>query len=181
MQPEPTNASQNVSHQQAASDTTTTSQHGQLRDDDLQDSLQPHPGELRGEPEPPKSGHARNATRSDEDVNEVNAVEADGLKGAASSSPPPRDRITEYENALADSPRKPSGPLFEIIKSTKKPGDKNSPIAKLPNGEYLPSLGYCHVDVLVHVLTLCRGPHPRHCPSFAERPRRCVTCLAPLQ
>jgi hypothetical protein len=84
-------------------------------------------------------GRARDATRSDEAISEVNTVEADGLKGATSSSPPPRDRITEYENALADSPRKSSagGPLFEIIKSNKKPGDKSSPIAKLPNGAFL--------------------------------------------
>jgi hypothetical protein len=137
MQPESFNASQKIPHQQNPYGTTTTSQHGQRHDDDLQDSLQPHSGELRGEPEPPTGGHARDTTRSDEAINEVNTLEADGLKATASPSPPPRDRITEYENALADSPRKPSagGPLFEIIKSNKKPGDKNSPIAKLPNGK----------------------------------------------
>jgi hypothetical protein len=137
MQPESTTVSQNVSHQQPPSD-TTTSQHGQRRDD-LQDSPQPHSGELWGEPEPPPGGHARHATRSDEAVTAVSALEAVGLRGAASPSPPPRDRITEYENALADSPRRPAGPLFEIIKSNKKPGDKTSPIAKLPNGKCLHS------------------------------------------
>jgi hypothetical protein len=134
MLPEPTNASQNAPYQQPPYGTTTTSQHGQRRDDDLQDSLQPHSDELWGEPEPPTGGHARGATRSDEAINEDR--ETNGLKSTAPPSPPPRDRITEYENALANSPRKPSagGPLFEIIKSNKKPGDKHSPIDKLPNG-----------------------------------------------
>ena len=137
MQPESTTVSQNVSHQQPPSD-TTTSQHGQRHDDDLQDSLQPHSGELWGEPEPPPGGHTRDAMRSDEAITTASTLEADGLRGTASPSPPPRDRITEYENALADSPRRPAGPLFEIVKSNKKPGDKTSPIAKLPNGKCLP-------------------------------------------
>lgn len=128
MQPEPTNVSQNVSYPQPTPEHETTSQHGQRRTDDLQDSLQPHAGELRGEAE-----NARDATRS-EAGDEVSSGETDGLKGFPSPSLPPRDRITEYENALADSPRKSTaGPLFEIIKSNRKPS--TTPIAKLPNGE----------------------------------------------
>ena len=135
MQPEPINASQNVSYQQSSSDTATTSQHGQRRSHDLQVSLQPHLGELRGESGPQPRGFARDATRSEADT-AVGTVEKDGLKRVASPSPPPRDRITEYENALKSSPRKPAdGPLFEIVKSNKKkPSDKSSPIANLPNG-----------------------------------------------
>jgi hypothetical protein len=138
MQPEPTNVLQNVSHQQTFPDTATVSQHGQRRSDDLQDSLQPHSGELWEEPGPPSDRRTCDATRSDEASNgTVDAVESDGLKRNASPSLPPRDKITEYENALKTSPRKPAdGPLFEIIKSNKKPSDKNSPITKLPNGVY---------------------------------------------
>ena len=90
--------------------------------------------------------------------------------------------ITEYENALASSPRKHAdGPLFEVIKGSTKPGDKSSPIAKLPNGAYIslqttmntnPSQG--------PILTLRRGLDTRYCPPFAERSRRCVPCLSPL-
>ncbi|OMP86241.1 hypothetical protein BK809_0003411 [Diplodia seriata] len=49
-------------------------------------------------------------------------------------SPPPRNRIAEYENALSPSPqRKPEGPIFEVIKKNRKAGDRSSPVAKLPN------------------------------------------------
>lgn len=141
MQPEPISVSHNVPHPQTAFDTNTPSQHGQRRSHDLQGSLQHHSGELYREPEPP-------ATRPEDTSNQVSSVEADGLKVVASPSPPPRDRITEYENALANSPRKPGdGPLFEVIKSNAKPGDKSTPIAKLPNGVYIP------VHITVHAET----------------------------
>jgi hypothetical protein len=134
MQPEPTNVLQNVSHQQPLPDTATTSQHGQCRSDDF--SLQPHSGELRGEPGPPAGGLERDATRPGEASNGiVDTGEPHGLKRIASPSPPPRDRITEYENALKTSPKPAEGPLFEIVKS-KKASDKSTPIAKLPNGVY---------------------------------------------
>jgi hypothetical protein len=135
MQPEPTNPSSNVFYQQNIPDTATTSQHGQRRSDDLQASLQPHLGGLRGD-SGPRGGFARNATTpSAEADSAVDTVEKDRGKRIACPSPPPRDRITEYENALTSSPRKPAdGPLFEIVKSNKKPSDKSSPIAKLPNG-----------------------------------------------
>ena len=180
MQPEPLSASHNITHQQIVFASETNSQHGQRCSDDLQDSLQPHPGELWGEP--PVGGPAGYATRPDDANNRVQIGEPDGLKAMASPSPPPRDRITEYENALASSPRKHAdGPLFEVIKGSTKPGDKSSPIAKLPNGAYIslqttmntnPSQG--------PILTLRRGLDTRYCPPFAERSRRCVPCLSPL-
>lgn len=50
-------------------------------------------------------------------------------------SPPPRNRIAEYESALAlTPPRRSEGPIFEVVKKSRKAGDKSSPIAKLPNG-----------------------------------------------
>lgn len=47
-----------------------------------------------------------------------------------------RNRIAEYENASQSStPRKRTeGPAFEVIKKSRKPGDKRSPISELPNG-----------------------------------------------
>jgi hypothetical protein len=129
MQSEPTKASQHVPTPEDLPQSPPTSQHGQLRSDDLQDSLQPHPGEQQGEPGPPTGGKERDATRS-------NATSDDGHAGNDASTPPPRDRISEYENARVKTPKKPSeGPLFEVIKGNRKPDDKSSPIAKLPNGE----------------------------------------------
>jgi hypothetical protein len=65
-----------------------------------------------------------------------NTLEPLGLRGSKASTPPPRDRISEYENARVKTPKKPAeGPLFEVIKSNRRPDDKSSAIAKLPNGE----------------------------------------------
>jgi hypothetical protein len=46
-----------------------------------------------------------------------------------------RNRIAEYENASAASPsrKKTEGPAFAVVKKPRKPGDKHSPIADLPN------------------------------------------------
>jgi hypothetical protein len=161
MQPEPTNVLQNVSHQQTFPDTATVSQHGQRRSDDLQDSLQPHSGELWEEPGPPSNRRTCDATRSDEASNGiVDAVESDGLKRNASPSLPPRDKITEYENALKTSPRKPAdGPLFEIIKSNKKLSDKNSPITKLPNEVLIHAIAHLSPNDLAAVSLVSRRFH----------------------
>ncbi|KAI4682469.1 uncharacterized protein J4E88_005359 [Alternaria novae-zelandiae] len=159
MQPEPINASQNVSYQQTSFDTATTSQHGQRRSFDFQVSLQPHSGELRGESGPQPRGFARDATRSEADT-AVGTVETDGLKRVASPSPPPRDRITEYENALKSSPRKPAdGPLFEIVKSNKKPSDKSSPIANLPNEVLIHAIAHLSPNDLAAVSLVSRRFH----------------------
>lgn len=48
----------------------------------------------------------------------------------------PRNRIAEYENASSSaspSRKKLEGPAFAVIKKPRKPGDKHSPIADLPN------------------------------------------------
>ena len=135
MLPESTDVQQHVPSQEATSDPATTSQHGQHRHDDLQASLHTHPGELRGVHEPSPGGNTRDATRPRADSDHGNTAGTAGLKGSGATTPPPRDRITEYENALAKSARKLNEtPLFEVIKSTRSPEDKSSPIAKLPNG-----------------------------------------------
>ncbi|KAF2143787.1 uncharacterized protein K452DRAFT_247209 [Aplosporella prunicola CBS 121167] len=62
------------------------------------------------------------------------AVDGRDTKSRLKTSPPPRNRIEEYENALAPSPlKKPELPIFEVVKKSRKPGDKSSAIAKLPN------------------------------------------------
>lgn len=110
-----------------------TSQHGQRRDDDPQQPLQSLSSELQGETESPSGGESRDATRPGTPSTNGDA-ETEGLKSLRLSTPPPRNRIDEYEKALSKSARKnPGGPLFEVIKSVRKPDDKRSPIAHLPN------------------------------------------------
>lgn len=136
MQPEPANIPKHVSTLQPASDIQASSQHGQHRDDDLQASLQPHSGGPQGESDPPTGGNGRDATRSNPVSDDDDTSEAVGLKGITTAISLPRNKIAEYENALASSPPKPSeGRLFEVTKSNRRPDDKSSPIAKLPNGE----------------------------------------------
>lgn len=143
MQPAPSQASQNIPSQQNDASPSPTSHHGQLRDDDLQDSLQPHTGEPQGPPGPPTGGTDGDATRPDG----RSAAEDVGLSGVKAATPPPRDRISEYENARVKAPRKPSeGPLFEVLKSNRKPDDTHSPIATLPNGE---STAHCSCHICV--------------------------------
>ena len=68
---------------------------------------------------------------------------------------PPRNKITEYENALVASPPKPNqGPLFEVVKKRRGPNDKRSPISELPNGIDSAS---CSTKFLANTL-LSRGP-----------------------
>jgi hypothetical protein len=137
MQPESTHAPRNIPTQQDTPITSPTPHYGQRRDNDLPDSLQPHSSEPRGEPQPLSSGTERDETRSGLAGDDGDTMEAIGLKCADASTPPPRDRITEYENARVKSPSKPSeGPLFEVVKVHRKPDDKNCPITKLPNGEF---------------------------------------------
>jgi hypothetical protein len=71
--------------------------------------------------------------------------DSDDATRLSPASPPPRNRITEYENALAQTPKKRAqGPAFEVIKSARKPDDKSCAIAKLPNGESTPCPAHLH-------------------------------------
>ncbi|KAF2855714.1 hypothetical protein T440DRAFT_385865 [Plenodomus tracheiphilus IPT5] len=151
MPSEPTKADQSIPSTQIAYDPTPTSQHGQHLDEDLQDSLLLHSSELQREPALPAGGDARDATRSDA------VVDTGGLRGNGLSTPPPRDRITEYENALAHSARKPSeGPFFEVIKGNRKPDDKSSPIAKLPNEVLIHAIAHLSPNDLAAVSLVSR-------------------------
>ncbi|KAK0645101.1 hypothetical protein DIS24_g8197 [Lasiodiplodia hormozganensis] len=75
-------------------------------------------------------------------------------------SPPPRNRIAEYENALSPSPqRKPEGPIFEVIKKNRKAGDKSSPVAKLPNEILTHALSHLPPNDLSAVALVSRRFH----------------------
>lgn len=157
MPSEPTKADQTILTPQIASDRPTTSQHGQHLDNGLQDSLRPSSDGSQREPEPSAggTGNTRDATRTY--VVADDALNAGGLRVGGPSTPPPRDRITEYENAIAHSTRKPSeGPLFEVTKSNKKPDDKSSPIANLPNEVLIHAIAHLSPNDLAAVFLVSR-------------------------
>ncbi|KAF1846720.1 uncharacterized protein K460DRAFT_406911 [Cucurbitaria berberidis CBS 394.84] len=157
MQPAPTNVPKHISPLPSAPNTQVSFQHGQHRDDNLQASLQPHSGELQGAPEPPTGGNGRDATRPDGVIEDDDTVEVVGLKDTSTATPPPRNRIAEYESALVGSPRRPSdGPLFEIIKSKRRLDDKNSPIAKLPNEVLIHAIAHLSPNDLAAVSLVSR-------------------------
>jgi hypothetical protein len=72
-----------------------------------------------------------------------------------------RNRIAEYENASAAStPRKkPEGPVFEVVKKPRKPGDKHSPITHLPNEILTHSLAHLSPQDLSSVSLVSRRFH----------------------
>lgn len=134
----------------------STSQHGQRRDDELQPPLQPHSDGSRGESESPSGGNTHNATRSATPSASDNA-ETEGLSGLRLSTPPPRNRIDEYEKALSKSARKnPEGPLFEVIRTVRKPDDKRSPIAHLPNEVLIHAIAHLSPNDLAAVALVSR-------------------------
>ena len=142
MQPEPSQASQNTLSTEVAPEyPATTSQHG-LQDRGKQLSLLSHYNGDPGEPAPADAAgeHASRESSRDRD--------SDAATRLNPASPSPKDRITEYENALVQTPRKRNqGPAFEVIKSTRKPDDKSCPIAKLPNGESTQHLPLLQLDL----------------------------------
>lgn len=162
MQSESTNVSQNVTTEQLTPDDSFTSQHGQHCIDGSPGSLQPHSRELWPEPEPSMGGDTRDATHSSIVKDAGNATQPLGLKAAGTTTPPARDRISEYESARVKTPRKPAeGPLFEVIKSIRRPDDKSCPIAKLPNGELIRSRQSMPMSSSANYRF--RGPDSRYC------------------
>ena len=59
-----------------------------------------------------------------------------GLSPPHTPTPAVRNRVSEYESASSVAARsRLDGPVFQVIKTPRQPGDKRSPIADLPNGE----------------------------------------------
>jgi hypothetical protein len=157
MQPEsPIESEQTTTPPDASQTRQSTSQHGQHRDDDPQQPpLQPHSGGSRGGSVSPSGGDSRDATRSGSPG--AGDAETEGLKQLRLSTPPPRNRIDEYEKALSKSARKnPEGPLFEVIKSVRKPDDKRSPIAHLPNEILIHAIAHLSPNDLAAVALVSR-------------------------
>ena len=129
MQPEPAQVFQNTLPRPAPELSVATSQHG-LQDRNHELSLLPHHVE----------GQREQVSAVDTQQDASWGFSRDRDAGAAArlspTSPSPKNRITEYENALVQTPKKRNqGPVFEVIKSARKPDDKTCSIAKLPNGE----------------------------------------------
>lgn len=157
MQPESPSESANVSTPPVAPENPSpTSQHGQRRDDGPQPLLQAHRSGSRGESESPSGGDSRDATRS-ETPSANGDAETEGLSRLRLSTPPPRNRIDEYEKALTKSARRnPEGPLFEVIKTNRKPDDKRSPIAHLPNEVLIHAIAHLSPNDLAAVALVSR-------------------------
>ncbi|KAF2121159.1 hypothetical protein BDV96DRAFT_563706 [Lophiotrema nucula] len=128
MQPEPTSVSEQVLTQKTTPDTRpTTSQHGLHRDDDPASHLLRN--KESGEPEADIGGRDNGTA-----VESGRVAVSDETARLSPTSPSPRNRIAEYEAALNESTKKKSeGPLFEVVKTPRKPEDQSSPISKLPN------------------------------------------------
>ena len=132
MQPESTHVLHSVSPQQVApAISPSPSQHG-LHDHGMPASLLPH---LEERGERPSHVLARDATRKEDATrHDDSSYDASRLNPRSSS---PRNRIEEYENALAQStPKNLEIPIFEVIKKPRKPDDKSCPIAMLANGKF---------------------------------------------
>lgn len=87
-------------------------------------------------------------------------LDADDSSGLKKPSPPPVNRIAEYENALSPTPpRKHEGPVFEVVKKSRKAGDKSSPVAKLPNEILTHALSHLPPNDLSAVALVSRRFH----------------------
>lgn len=154
MQPELSHVPQKApSPQTLSKDSPSSSHHGCLPDDQQTSPLS-HDGE-RKEPQRTALGEL------DTDITSPSpgrvAIDPDEAARLSQTSPSPRNRIAEYENALAQSERKRfDGPIFEVIKKTRKPDDNSSPITKLPN------------EILTHALSHL-SPNDLSAVSFVSR------------
>lgn len=114
-------------------ETTLTVQHG------LENSSTPSPplssaDESGGVKLPTTGSHAVGQPQATRHL--PSYITSGGLSPPQTPSPPSRNRIAEYESSRISSPRtKLDGPTFDVIKTTRKPGDKRSPISELPNGK----------------------------------------------
>ena len=131
MQPELHDNSQNATTQEIYPDSHQYhSQHG-LQHEPVAPPALFSGGGQGGVELPSEEGHAVSDTPGSRRVDN-DPQEATRLNTAAT---PAGKKIEDYERSLTSSPRrKPEGPVFEVIKKGRKPGDKTSPIANLPNG-----------------------------------------------
>ncbi|KAK4981037.1 hypothetical protein LTR66_010232 [Elasticomyces elasticus] len=154
MQPEPTNASNTASISSSIShDTPPPSQHG-LRGNDTAALSDFASTERVGAD---TSGAATALVEHDTRSN-AHLVPTTIRRLSPSHTPsPPRNRIDEYEKAPLASPRKKrGGPSFEVIQTSRNPGDKRSPIQELPNEILIHALAELSPSDLTSISLVCR-------------------------
>ena len=135
MQPEPSTVSSKSSFEEHVPETNPQVQHGS-HDADQQPPPLFHSRE-RGESDASSysSQFEANSQSSQSDDASAAASRNRRINASKTPSPSPGNRISRYENAIVTPPRlKSDGPAFEVIKTNRKPGDKISPVAQLPNG-----------------------------------------------
>ncbi|KAK8211890.1 hypothetical protein IWZ01DRAFT_500666 [Phyllosticta capitalensis] len=151
MQPAPSNVSPNVPA--PATETQTefaSSQHGLEASDQ-----QPHPQHPRDAAE----GQVGACAVPNGAAN-VDALESTSVKSGPRTPRPPRNRIDEYENALSSTPqRNASGPLFEVVKTSPKSGNRNCAIEKLPNEILTHAISHLSPNDLSAVSLVCHRFH----------------------
>ena len=136
MQSEPTTTSRNRQLEEYTPETTDSStQHGRRYSNEQAPPLPNDYGDGGLESSSSDSLFGMDAEGSGQDSPLETEHRRGRVNASKSPSPSPGDRISQYENAVANTPRsKIEGPAFEVIKTNRKPGDKKSPIAYLPNG-----------------------------------------------
>ncbi|KAF2239869.1 hypothetical protein EV356DRAFT_477272 [Viridothelium virens] len=157
MQSKPSTASQNSLPEESPENTDSSTQYG------LRELEQPAPplshGYGRGARDSlPRDSHVETSFNVSHQDNPRNAGNNGGrMNESKTPSPSPGNRITQYENAIITPPRsKSDGPLFEVIKTNRKPGDKRSPIARLPNEILTHSLSHLTPSELANVALVSR-------------------------
>ncbi|KAI9667762.1 MAG: hypothetical protein M1821_000579 [Bathelium mastoideum] len=79
------------------------------------------------------------------------------VNASQTPSPSPGNRISRYENAFTTPTRnKSDGPAFEVVQTNRKPGDKRSPIAQLPNEVLTHALSHLSPSELANVALVSR-------------------------
>ena len=134
MQPRPYTINQTTISENALEHSIATTQHG------FEHNLHPdQPYSDVGEGESTTSPHQPCGVQESTDGQGTTLsgrISARGLSPPQTSSPSSLNRIAQYENAsLSPMRKKPEGPAFDVIKKSRKPGDKRSPISDLPNGK----------------------------------------------
>ena len=135
MLPKPTPLS-TATIQTSTEQTSSTSQHGFLHDDHPAVALPPAGAETTsGEEQSALDAALAASLQESADDGADSTTSFERLNARNTPSPPARNRILEYEQASTPPVRKREGPVFEVIKKPRSPGDKRSPIQDLPNGK----------------------------------------------
>lgn len=136
MLPESSSLPPTATIEQSTEQTTTSTQHGLLRDD-LGAVSPPHFSAEKTSAEEQSAldtAIAASLQEANRDAGKRDSAER-GLNARSTPSPPARNRILEYEQASTPPMKKREGPAFEVIKKPRSPGDKRAPILDLPNGK----------------------------------------------